>query len=392
MTLEAELPAPAALRQRVAALLDPTSRRFGARLVRTINIAIIVAGLSGVILASDAGSGSGQDLLVVVPLAAFALEYLVRLWVVPDMGIGQGDSAGRVRRRWMVSGRGLVDLMGAVLIPAAWIAGVPATEAEMFGVLWVFKLARYSQGLAVLWRVICLEAEPLIGVLFAFLVVLLCAAVLAHLLEGTVQPAVFGTVPKALWWTIVTLTTTGYGDVTPITVPGRMLAGVVMMCGIIVFALWAGILATGFAQEMRRRAFLKTWDLVARVPLFQNVGATVIADVAQRLRSREVDRGSVVVRRGEVGDCMYFIVSGDIVVQTTPTTSFHLKDGDFFGELALITGARRSATAVAVRPSQLLMLDIADFRDLAARYPDLTAAIHREAERRMNRTTDERRV
>ena len=388
MNLETSLSAQASVRRGVAGLLDPTSRRFGSRLTRAINIAFIAVGLLGVILASDTGVVPGQSLLVAVPLAAFVVEYLVRLWVIPDMWIGRGESASRVRWTWVTSGRGLVDLMGAILMPAAWAAGVPTAEAEMFGVLWVFKLARYSQGLAVLWRVIRLEAEPVVGVLFAFLVVLLCAAVLAHLLEGAAQPAAFGTVPEALWWTIVTLTTTGYGDATPVTLPGRMLAGLVMMCGIIVFALWAGILATGFSQEMRRRAFLKTWDLVARVPLFQNVGVTVIADVAQRLRVREVGAGSVVVRRGEVGDCMYFIVNGDVEVQATPATSFHLKDGDFFGELALITGAPRSATVVATTASQLLMLDIADFRDLAARYPDLTAAIHREAERRMSRGPD----
>ncbi len=376
-------------RRWVAGLLDPASRRLWARVTRTVNIAFIVTGLAGVLLASEAGALPGENLLVAVPLAAFIVEYLVRLWVIPDMWVGHGDSPGRLRLRWAITARGLVDLMGAVLIPAAWLAGVPNPEAEMFGVLWVFKLARYSPGLAVLWRVIRLEAEPLIGGLFAFLVVLLCAAVLAHLLEGAAQPDVFGTVPKALWWTIVTLTTTGYGDVTPVTVPGRMLAGLVMMCGILVFSLWAGILATGFSQEMRRRAFLKTWDLVARVPLFQNVGALVIADVAQRLRPREVGSGSVVVRRGDIGDCMYFIVSGDIEIQTTPTTSFHLKDGDFFGEMALITGARRSATAIATGPCQLLMLDIADFRDLAARYPDMTLAIHAEAKRRMHADADD---
>ncbi len=372
-------------RQWVAGLLDPASRRPGARLVRMVNIAFIITGLIGVLLASDAGVIPEEGVLVGGPLAAFMIEYLVRLWIIPDMWAAHGDPAGRLRLRWMLSARGLVDLSGAVLIPVAWIVGVSVANAEMLGVLWVFKLARYSPGLAVLWRVIQLEAEPLIGVLFAFLVVLLCAAVLAYLLEGQAQPAVFGTVSKSLWWTIVTLTTTGYGDVTPVTVPGRMLAGLVMMCGILVFSLWAGILATGFSQEMRRRAFLKTWDLVARVPLFQNVGAAVIADVAQRLRACEVGSGSVVVRRGDIGDCMYFIVSGDIEIQAASDVIFRLKDGDFFGEMALITGTRRRATAVALKSSQLLILDIADFRDLAARHPDLAAAIRSEAERRMGK-------
>ena len=135
---------------------------------------------------------------------------------------------------------------------------------------------------------------------------------------------------------------------------------------------------------MRRRAFLRTWDLVARVPLFHDVGAVVIAEVAQRLRPREVDAGQVIVRKGDSGDCMYFIVQGEIQVQLGDAAP-RLGDGAFFGELALITGAPRNATVVATRTTQLLSLDIADFRDLAARHPALTDAIHEEARRRLGR-------
>ena len=135
---------------------------------------------------------------------------------------------------------------------------------------------------------------------------------------------------------------------------------------------------------MRRRAFIKTWDLVARVPLFRNVGASVIAEVAQRLRHREVASGTTILRKGESGDCMYFIVTGEVAVQLSSQT-LQLVDGDFFGELALITGDRRSATATTSKPTQLLVLDIADFRDLAARHPELTDAIQREADLRLGR-------
>ena len=90
---------------------------------------------------------------------------------------------------------------------------------------------------------------------------------------------------------------------------GRMLAGIVMVSGILVFALWAGILATGYAEETRRREFLRTWDLVAKVPFFHKIGASVIADVARLLRPREYPAGAVIVRRGEPGDCMYFVAS-----------------------------------------------------------------------------------
>jgi voltage-gated potassium channel len=192
---------------------------------------------------------------------------------------------------------------------------------------------------------------------------------------------VFSSIPAALWWAIVTLTTTGYGDVTPLTPLGRMLAGIVMVSGILVFALWAGILATGFAEETRRREFLRTWDLVAKVPFFHDVGAAVIADVARLLRPREYPAGAIIMRRGAPGDCMYFVASGEVEVQLHPERVV-LGPGEFFGEVALVTGGPRNATIIAVRPCTLLILDIVDFRELLGRQPELARIIHEEAERR----------
>jgi voltage-gated potassium channel len=160
-----------------------------------------------------------------------------------------------------------------------------------------------------------------------------------------------------------------------------MLAGIVMVSGILVFALWAGILATGFAEETRRREFLRTWDLVAKVPFFRDVGAAVIADVARLLRPRQYPSGAIIVRRGAPGDCMYFIVSGQVEVQLSPEPIV-LGPGEFFGEVALLTGGPRNATIVAARQCTLLSLDIVDFRELLGRQPDLARVIHEEAERR----------
>src|ERR1700747_2221604 len=126
-----------------------------------------------------------------------------------------------------------------------------------------------------------------------------------------------------------------------------MLAGIVMISGIAVIALWAGILATGYFEETRRREFLRTWDLVAKVPFFRDVGGSAIADVVPLLRPRDYPAGAVIVRRGERGDCMYFVASGELEIRLRPE-SIHLEAGDFFGEVALLTGDPRNATIVAV--------------------------------------------
>jgi voltage-gated potassium channel len=285
----------------------------------------------------------------------------------------------RARLAWAISTGGLLDLLGVA--PGVLAVAFGPEFASLFGFLWTFKLARYAPGLAGLQRVIRDSRHALLSVLIGFCIVLVVSASLAYLIERTAQPQAFGSMPAALWWAITTLTTTGYGDVTPVTPLGRMLGGIVMVSGILVFALWAGILAMGFAEETRRRQFLQTWDLVAKVPFFHDVGAAAIADVARLLRPREYAVGAIIVRRGEPGDCMYFVVSGEVEVQLKPGSVF-LGPGDFFGEVALLTGGPRNATIVAVRQCTLLSLDIADFRHLLGRQPELARVIHEEAQRR----------
>ena len=280
----------------------------------------------------------------------------------------------------MVSGSGLFDLLGA--LPGVLDVTLNPKYASLYGFVWAFKPIRYSAGLASLQRVISRARHALLSVLLAFGIVLLAAASLAYLLERNAQPELFGSIPQALWWAIVTLTTTGYGDVTPITPAGRVLAGVVMVSGILVFALWAGILASGYAEELRRREFLRTWDLVAKVPFFNNVGASAIADVARLLRPRDYPARAVIVRRGERGDCMYFIASGEVEVRLRPAT-VRLGPGEFFGEIALLTGGPRNATIVATQPCTLLTLDIVDFRQLLGHQPELARVVSEEAERRL---------
>ena len=184
-----------------------------------------------------------------------------------------------------------------------------------------------------------------------------------------------------MWWAIVTLTTTGYGDVVPFTVWGRILTGWVMVGGIVTFALQAGIIATAFSEELQRRHFLHTWDLVIAAPFFQGLGAAAVADIVRLLKARDVTKGTIIVRQDEPGDAMYFIVSGEVSVALTPTPVV-LGPGQFFGEMALLFGMPRSATVVATKPCVLLALDIADFRELAGRRPQVIDVIEAEGKRR----------
>jgi voltage-gated potassium channel len=368
--------------ERLYQLLDPDSSG-PARAFRVLHHAMVAAGI-GVMIADTEEAvrlewSSQLDAGFWIVCAFFVAEYVLRLAVAPAAPGAELHGRWRSRLDWARSMGGLCDLLGTLPGALAVVFGQDVGSLPAF--VWVFKLIRYAPGLAGLQRVISGARSALLSVLLAFCIVLLVSASLAYLIERGSQPQVFCSIPAALWWAIVTLTTTGYGDVTPLTPLGRMLAGIVMVSGILVFALWAGILATGFAEETRRREFLRTWDLVAKVPFFHDVGAAVIADVARLLRPRDYPAGAIIMRRGATGDCMYFVASGEVEVQLRPEPVV-LGPGEFFGEVALITGGPRNATIVAVRPCTLLILDIVDFRELLGRQPELARIIHEEAERR----------
>lgn len=305
-------------------------------------------------------------------LAVFVWEWVVR-FAAPSTGTG--------RLRYLASAGGLIDAAAALAVPIALAFGVSPKSAWLFGAVWLLKLAPEMTGLRQLRRVLVREAGPLASVLAIFLLVLLVASTLVYLAERDEQPDVFGSVPAALWWAVTTLTTTGYGDVVPHTPLGRLVASAVMICGVGIFGLWTGILATGFAAEQRRQNFVKTWEYVSRVPFFSKLGPATITDVTQMLRRLDLPPRIAVVRKGSVGDCMYFIAAGGVEVEL-PDKRVALGEGDFFGEMALLGNSVRTATVVTRQLSTLLVLDLVEFRLLMARHPDLARAIDAEASRR----------
>jgi voltage-gated potassium channel len=287
------------------------------------------------------------------------------------------------QRGWTyaLSFRGLVDAAAGLAVPFALVCGVEHKTAWLLGVLWVLKVVPGIPGLRQLRRVLVVESGPLLSVLVIFLMVVFLASVAEYFLEHDVQPATFGSVPAALWWAVVTLTTTGYGDVVPITPLGRIVAAMVMICGLGVFGLWTGILATGFAAETRRDNFLKTWESVSKVPFFANLGPAAIADVTHMLRTMDLPARTMIIRKGQQGDCMYFIASGEVEVDL-PGKKVALGEGAFFGEMALLGNNMRGANVTTTKVSRLLVLDLVDFRLLMARHPDLAKTIDAEAQRR----------
>lgn len=188
-------------------------------------------------------------------VAVFTLEYLLRLWSCVDSPDGQN----RGRLRWALSPMGLVDLVA--ILPFYVFLFIPDSNMSLLilrifrglRLFRIFKLTRYSTALNVLFSVLKKEARVLAVTTSILIIVLILASWGIYSLERDVQPASFSSIPAAMWWAVVTLTTVGYGDVVPITIGGKMFAGLISLIGIGMMALPAGILAAGFSGEVHRR-------------------------------------------------------------------------------------------------------------------------------------------
>lgn len=348
-------------------------------LVRTARVVATLIALTLAAAATDpAITGTRRTLMegaIWLFVAAMAVDYVatvVRRWRA------QGRAAGI---RYVTSLAGIVAAASVLALPAGLLLGVDDGELWLFASVWVFKLLLSAQRLNRLQRVLAREAGTLGAVAALGGAMLFLAAVAVHVFEGG-QDEAFNTIPEALWWAVNTVTGVGI-EATPDTLGGRLVASFVMIAGLGVFGLAAGILASGFAEEVRREEFLGAWELVARVPFLKSLGPGAIADLAGTLRRWDVPENTVVVRRGARGECMYFVAEGAVEVQL-PHGGVMLEEGSFFGEMALLEGGSgiRSATVRCTRPATLLVLDIADFRALIARHPALAQAVEEEAARR----------
>lgn len=378
------------LRDRLYELLehDPLAYSAGSRYIQFV-ISVIVLDVAAMVLASvpdlDARFDALFSAVAVFAVIVFALEYLARLWTVAGH-TQRKASAFSDRLSYALSALGIIDLLA--FLPAAIVlaTGRHATLAGL-GVLPFFKLIRYSPAMRSLLAAVHAERRALIGCVVILIGVVLTFASLLYAIERDVQPDKLGTIPHAMWWAIVTLGTVGYGDVVPVTPFGKFVSVFAIISGFAMIALPVAIISTAFAEEVKRRDFVVTWGMLARVPLFSHLTASEIADIMRLLRARTIEQDEILVRRGDAASSMYFITAGEVEIEL-PNQCVHLTDGTFFGEIALLHKTKRSGTVKATRKTRLLILDAQDFHALIERMPTLAAHVRRTAEARLGEGGD----
>jgi voltage-gated potassium channel len=380
-------------RERVYSCLAPHERDSRAHAVVTgALIAAIAAGVAGSVLGTlpdlTAFQRQASNYSVGAAFAVFAIEYLCRIWTAPETDPAAQADPWRARWSYLRSFLGVVDLL-VILPPCLGLVFPLGQDLTRLAVLFaLLKSARYAKSLPLFAAVFRNEGRALLSGLMVMMVLMVLVSGVMFALERGAQPDVFRSIPHAMWWAMVTMATVGYGDITPITPLGKLFGGFTMLLGIAMFAVPAGILANGFAAEIRRRDFVVTWHTVAGVPLFASLDATRIAGIAWLLKTQVVPARQVVVRRGEPADAMFFIMSGEVEVDVLPHP-VRLGKGQYFGEIALIKDTVRNATVTTVDECQLLSLDVNDFRRLMTQHPDLKEAVERVAEARLRQDSSD---
>jgi voltage-gated potassium channel len=372
-------------------LLGPAETpRWPQRLVSGVFIGLTLASAIAIALETLEGVpervGRLLRLIEAVTVAVMVVEYALRLWAAPEREAVGAKSPWRARLQYATSFVGVVDLLAALPALVALVLPIPVDSLRLLRLLRILKLARYTPALALFAAVIRNESRPLLATFLVVAVLIVLESALMYVLERDAQPKVFASIPHTMWWAIVTIATVGYGDMYPVTPAGKMFGGAVMVIGIALFAVPAGILATGFASEIRKRDVVVTWKTVANVPLFAGLDAARIAEIARLLKHQVVPAQFVVVRRGDPADAMFFIMAGEVQVDIPPTP-VRLGRGQYFGEIALIRDTVRTATVTTLTECQLLSLDVADFRRLLENNPSLKATITRTAEERLGALT-----
>lgn len=368
------------LRRQTFALLEhgPASDQASVYVDRFL-IALIIINLVAVILYSVPSLSERYwlafTIIEFVSLVVFSVEFFLRVWTAPEHTLYRKLPRWKARWKYITSPVGLVDLLAILPFWFAFIIPEELRVILVFRIVRFLKLARYSPGMRSLFDALHAERRALVACLVIFFGATLFAAMLMHLAERHAQPDKLGTLPDAIWWAFVTLGTIGYGDVVPVTLIGKVIAAGTVLVAIVMIALPVGIIANAFSEEIHRRDFVVTWGMVARVPLFAELDAAKIAGIMRLLRAQVVEPGTVIARRGEPAHSMYFVARGTVEIRLKDRR-VTLAAGHFFGEIAVLRRAKRSATVTALTRANLLVLDGTDLHRLMAHDKRIAESIH----------------
>lgn len=246
-----------AFKQAVFRQVDPIARTQGLSNFNRLVIVLIVAAVAAAVIETEPTISRGREeffrLLELMFGVLFLTEYLLRLWIA-DLSSAYATSR-YPRLKFIFSFTAIVDLLA--IIPSFFAVAGGATLAlrapRFFRILRLARLGRFSKAWRDLLEAIGSRREELLLAFGLAALTLLLASSLLYWAESEAQPEKFGSIPRAFWWGVVTLTTVGYGDVYPITALGKFFSALVSVAAIGLIALPTGIIAAAMSDVMQRR-------------------------------------------------------------------------------------------------------------------------------------------
>ena len=243
------------MRQYFYDFLEQNNSSHMARLVNLLLMLLIMFNVVAVILASDRVIYTqlqvffdGFELFSII---IFSMEYLFRVWVCVEDPRYQLPVKGRLK--YMVSPMAIIDLVAVLPFYLGIFFNLDTRFLRVLRLFRIFKLSRHFSAMSVLLTVIRNEMATLVSAIFIMLVLVVLASAGMFMVERDVQPEAFGTIPRAMWWATITLSTVGYGDVIPVTIAGKIFGVFITILGVGMAALPAGIIASGFTREVNTR-------------------------------------------------------------------------------------------------------------------------------------------
>ncbi len=221
----------------------------------------------------------------------FTIEYIGRLWsCVENKGKNQSD--GKARIQYIFSFSAIIDAVA--ILPSLLAFLFPTVDLRFVRALRIIRLlkfSRYSSSINTLLVVLWDQRKSFGAAFFILFIILIISSSGMYLVEKDVQPDKFGSIPQSMWWSIVTLTTVGYGDVYPVTSMGKFFGSIIIILGIGTVALPSGILASAFTEHTKRNQ--KKYEDQLKLMLSDNIidegERKELEELSQRLNLSDED-------------------------------------------------------------------------------------------------------
>ncbi|MFT7285045.1 ion transporter [Nonlabens sp.] len=194
----------------------------------------------------------------IVSIIVFSIEYAARIWTA-DLAF-KNKGAFKSRCSYMFSFMGLIDLLSILPFYLPFLFKIDLRvirTLRLLRLLRILKLNRHSAALRLIATVFKKSKNDIVATIFIVSILLVIAATLMYDLENKAQPDAFKNIGEALWWSVATLTTVGYGDIYPITGLGKLLSGIIALLGIGIVALPTGIISSAYIEEVQNRNAMK---------------------------------------------------------------------------------------------------------------------------------------